>query len=251
MDDDYYLEEGINEELKRLQEVTEIENNSEDEYYSDPESELESEKLLNDQNPTTVNDQDMTITDILCRLTHWSWKWNRSERLSAASRFLRQVALIYKLLSKLCETFVLTEARKLKAEAGAQAFRNARIVGSTVVGASRRLEAMRAAGPFAVVVEEACEVIEPTLMSVLACNTLRKLELIGDHRQLPAFVQQCWFSFETTMPSIKTSLFERLVSGTVRRRNNNYGNRRDNNKGNLKTFFSSTLMPRLLSLVLH
>jgi len=31
--------------------------------------------------------------------------------------------------------------------------------------------------------------------------------LIGDHRQLPAFVQQCWFNFETTLPSIKTSLF--------------------------------------------
>jgi hypothetical protein len=59
-------------------------------------------------------------------------------------------------------------------------------------------------------------VIEPTLMSVLACNTLRKLELIGDHRQLPASMQQCWFSFEATMPSIKTSLFERLVSGTVK-----------------------------------
>jgi len=96
--------------------------------------------------------------------------------------------------------------------------KHAKIVGATVVGASRRLEALRAAGPFGVVVEEACEVIEPTLMSVLACNTLRKLELIGDHRQLPAFVQQCWFSFETTMPSIKTSLFERLVSGTVKQR---------------------------------
>jgi hypothetical protein len=53
-------------------------------------------------------------------------------------------------------------------------------------------------------------------MSVLAVNTLRKLELIGDHRQLPAFIQQCWFNFETTLPSLKTSLFERLISGTVK-----------------------------------
>ena len=32
------------------------------------------------------------------------------------------------------------------------------MVGATVVGAARRLEAIRAAEPFAVVVEESCEV---------------------------------------------------------------------------------------------
>ena len=50
---------------------------------------------------------------------------------------------------------------------------------------------------------------------------MKKLELIGDHRQLPAFVQQCWFNFETTIPSIKTSLFERLISGKVKLKNRN------------------------------
>lgn len=48
----------------------------------------------------------------------------------------------------------INEARTVRAEAGAQAFRSARIVGATVVGASRRLEAIRAACPFAIVVEE-------------------------------------------------------------------------------------------------
>lgn len=90
-------------------------------------------------------------------------------------------------------------------------FREAKIIGATVVGAVRRLEAIRAAEPFAVVVEEACEVMEPTLVAVLAVGSLRKLELIGDHRQLPAFVQNCWFNLEGTHPSIKTSLFERLI----------------------------------------
>jgi hypothetical protein len=37
-------------------------------------------------------------------------------------------------------------------------FKNARIIGATVTGAAKRLEAIRAAEPFAVVVEEACEV---------------------------------------------------------------------------------------------
>ena len=41
---------------------------------------------------------------------------------------------------------------------GSKAFRKALVVGATVVGAARRLEAIRAAEPFAVVVEESCEV---------------------------------------------------------------------------------------------
>ena len=69
----------------------------------------------------------------------------------------------------------IVAARRHRAEAGAQAFRNARVVGATVVGAARRLEAIRAAAPFAIVVEEACEVIEPTLMSVLAVQSAQKV----------------------------------------------------------------------------
>ena len=95
---------------------------------------------------------------------------------------------------------------------------SARLVGATVVGAARRLEAIRAAEPFAVVIEEACEVMEPTIMSVLAVKSLKKLELIGDHRQLPAFIQQCWFNLECSLPSIKISLFERLVTGSTKSR---------------------------------
>ena len=63
------------------------------------------------------------------------------------------------------------------------------------------------------VVEEACEVMEPMLMAVLSVRSLRKLELVGDHRQLPAFVQNTWFNLESTHPTIKVSLFERLVTG--------------------------------------
>ena len=55
------------------------------------------------------------------------------------------------------------------------------------------------------------QVMEPTLMAVLAVSSLRKLELIGDHRQLPAFIQNCWFNLENQHRSIKTSLFERLL----------------------------------------
>lgn len=210
--DDYYDEEDqVNEELRRLQEVTEI-GDLEDEVIDEAETMTEDAKIA-EQNETAEQMEDMTKLDISQVLSKWTWDSSQAERLVLAGNFLRYMGWVFTLLGKLCERY-LSEARKRRAEAGAQAFRGARIIGATVVGASRRLEALRAAGPFAVVVEEACEVIEPTLMSVLSCNTLRKLELIGDHRQLPAFVQQCWFTFETTMPSIKVSLFERLVSNS-------------------------------------
>lgn len=204
-------EDQQNEELKRLQELTEIAD------YSDEEE--KEEETINRNQASSNNDEKAATaesSDHLSELENWSWNLNHSDRLIAAAKLIRLVCNIFKRLNKIITENDLYTARKIFSEAGAKSFRSARIVGSTVVGASRRLEAIRSAGPFAVVIEEACEVIEPTLMSVLAVNTLRKLEMIGDHRQLPAFVQQCWFNFETTIPSIKTSLFERLISGTVK-----------------------------------
>lgn len=209
----YDEEEQQNEDLKRLQELTEIND------YSDEEDQEEIIK----QNQAASNNDNQTVeiesNEHLSNLQSWSWNLSHQDRLIAAAKLIREICNFLKFLNTMITQNELNTARRALAEAGAQLFRSARIVGSTVVGASRRLEALRSAGPFAVVIEEACEVIEPTLISVLAVNTLKKLEMIGDHRQLPAFVQQCWFNFETTIPSIKISLFERLISGTVQSSN--------------------------------
>jgi hypothetical protein len=216
MDLYYEDEEEQNEELKRLRDLTEIVA------YSDEEDE-EKETTEQTQKASNVENQpvEKEPEDHLADVKNWSWALCHQDRLIAAAKLIRLACNLCKRLNKIIIDNELYAARKNFSEAGAQSFRSARIVGSTVVGASRRLEALRSAGPFAVVIEEACEVIEPTLMSVLAVNTLRKLEMIGDHRQLPAFVQQCWFNFETTLPSIKTSLFERLISGSVKTSKNN------------------------------
>ena len=210
-------EEEVNDELRRLGELTEIAHHSDGDDDDNEEQEIEENDQENDHaaKADAIKALEDEINNIMSMVADWSWDLTRGQRIAAAAKFLRLACAVFKKLNKKSEAH-LVAARKHRAEAGAQAFRSARIVGATVVGASRRLEAIRAAEPFAVVVEEACEVIEPTLMSVLAVNTLRKLELIGDHRQLPAFVQQCWYNFETTMPSIKTSLFERLISGKVK-----------------------------------
>ena len=74
-----------------------------------------------------------------------------------------------------------------------------------------RLDAIRAIKPFAVLVEEASEVLEPILFSALTESTV-KLEMIGDHLQLQPSVQQK-FDFQR-FNHVDISLFERLILGS-------------------------------------
>ncbi|CAH0474448.1 unnamed protein product [Peronospora belbahrii] len=57
------------------------------------------------------------------------------------------------------------------------------IIGGTITGFVSRLEAIRTTNPFAILAEEASEVMEPLLVSCFSSST-RKLEKIGDHMQL-------------------------------------------------------------------
>jgi superfamily I DNA and/or RNA helicase len=138
-------------------------------------------------NNSNNNNNNMTnlLDDKLAQqlLQSWNWLMPVEDRWHSISHFLLIMSAIIHKLKSQAEEYV-DDARRRKNEAGAQAFRNAKIVGATVVGAARRLEAIRVAEPFAVIVEESCEVMEPTLIAVLAVKSLRKLELIGDHRQL-------------------------------------------------------------------
>ncbi len=149
------------------------------------------------------------VQDLL-DILDWSWTMNKDERRLKFSRFTSTaIQLLSKLMSK--ADLYIDEARRIKAVASAMSLKQATVIGGTIVGAARRLPALRAAEPFAIIVEEACEVMEPTLVSVLAVPSLQKLELIGDQRQLPASVQNCWYNIEISNRSIKRSLFERLV----------------------------------------
>eukprot|EP01041_Mallomonas_annulata_P002547 gene2547-4973_t len=243
------VEEGDNENMIHLKEV--LDNESEEDSQSDDDEHGNDNDNDRDgggqniANNTSVNDSYLdslryinnnsnnqnleTFEDIINEIQNWNWEMSQHERYFAIAKFILFMSNILTKLRITADAHV-SQARRNKAEAGAQAFRTARIVGATVVGAARRLEAIRAAEPFAVVVEEACEVMEPTLISVLAVKSLRKLELIGDHRQLPAFVQNCWYNLETTNPTIKTSLFERLVSGKVTGYGGGGGGGRDREK---------------------
>jgi len=215
-DGDADEEAEVNEEQRRLQEIY-------GDDYSDAGSADESDAEDGPGEESASVDPSLSA---LAALQEWSWALPRRERHAAASRFLRSMAAVLGLERTGIAAGVM-EARRERAVASSAALKRTQIVGATVVGASRRLQALRAAEPFAVVVEEACEVMEPTLLSVLAVKSLKKLELIGDHRQLPAFVQNCWFNLQSSLPSINTSLFERLISGQVARKGRGRGRGRE------------------------
>jgi hypothetical protein len=177
--------------------------------------ELENEDDINIDFDAMKNDERgnidvLEIVEVLSSFQSWSWRMSKAERENEFERLLFHLGIAMKELIFIAELYV-DEARRTKSEANAMALKQASIIGGTIVGAAKRLVALRAAEPFAIIVEEACEVMEPTLVSVLAVSSVEKLELIGDQRQLPAFIQQCWYNSEVSNPSIKKSLFERLV----------------------------------------
>lgn len=149
---------------------------------------------------------------LLKKLTTFDWTISAEERQRLVNDFFSFSIQFLRLLLRYADGYI-EDARRLRAEASGRVLKRATVIGGTIVGAAKRLAALRAAEPFAVIVEEACEVLEPTLISVLSVPSLKKLELIGDHRQLPAFVNQYWYNVEMTRPKIKKSLFERIVLG--------------------------------------
>lgn len=188
------IDDEGNEDMMRLRDIMDNE-----EYVAENESDISDEvgqvedlAVLEEEDDILGDLSDMSIMEIL---EQWSWDMSTKQRHVAVSLFLLKMTGILNKLKSKCDDYVF-EARLLKSQAGASIYKQSNIIGATVVGASRRLETIRASEPFAVVVEEACEVMEPTLVSVLAVKSLLKLELIGDHRQLPAFVQNCWYNVE-------------------------------------------------------
>jgi len=202
--------QGLNDEQIRLQQIL-----GDDLYVAD-EGELDVVEGDIEHSSGAVDAEEADLENLLSGVRTWAWQIPVDERWAKATAFLRGAAGILTELRSLAQPHI-DEARQGRAEASADAFKKARLVAATVVGGVRRLQPLRAAEPFAAVVEEACEVMEPTLMAVLSVRSLRKLELVGDHRQLPAAVPPAWFNLEAAIPSIKVSLFERLVTGAAGR----------------------------------
>lgn len=101
-----------------------------------------------------------------------------------------------------------TELKEAQIRAKARLYENRSVLGGTMVGCVSRLDSIRSVRPFAVVVEEASEVLEPLLFSCL-CDSTMKLEMIGDHRQLqPSIMSR--FDYEV-LNHVNVSMFQRLI----------------------------------------
>lgn len=191
-----------------MREVDDIEGNFND-FEDESDHEDDGKDMLGYQDE---EEDDFQSFDCSSEIYNWTWALSLAERYNSIAKILRYASYLLIELKHNCRGEV-QKRRNTYVQSKAIAFKRARVIGATVVGASKRLDAIRAAEPFAIIVEEACEVMEPVLMSVLAVKSLKKLELVGDHRQLPAFIQSYWYNLESTQASIKTSLFERLVEG--------------------------------------
>ena len=85
------------------------------------------------------------------------------------------------------------EYHKAKVRAKSEVYEKKEVIGGTIVGCIGRLESIRKTKPFAILVEEASEVLEPLLFSCLGEATM-KFEMIGDHLQLkPSIMSKIMF----------------------------------------------------------
>ena len=141
----------------------------------------------------------------------WHWKMSLDERWEAC-RILMECErnLLSESMMLLSEELkiVRKDLHTAKIRASAKIYENRAVIGGTVVGCITRLEAIRSTNPFAVLVEEASEVLEPLLFSCL-CSSTCKLEMIGDHLQLQPSIMSKYF-FER-INKVHVSMFERLI----------------------------------------
>ena len=118
--------------------------------------------------------------------TDWSWSLSLDDRWAACQAFMHdQCSELSHVMGMVKKD--LPQARKslrdAESRSRARVFENKTVIGGTIVGCITRLESIRATRPFAVIVEEASEVLEPLLFACL-CQSTVKLQLIGDHKQL-------------------------------------------------------------------
>ncbi|XP_063933952.1 uncharacterized protein LOC135145735 isoform X4 [Zophobas morio] len=144
-----------------------------------------------------------------------SWGSTLGERWAQAKYLTFQSkSYLTDVRKRLVELYYIEKEKAIKTQAkvDAKEFERAQVLGGTVVGCISRLESIRKSNPFAIVVEEASEVVEPLLFASFV-KSLTKIELIGDQRQLKPSINK--FEYEI-INNMNISMFERLICcGTI------------------------------------
>ena len=183
-DEDYYSEDD---QMQHCRDVHVIEDR-----------EVE-EKSDEEDIPTTAPDE---LSDSVARgnveipVSKWTWEMSLEERWTQAKL---QEQKYKSLLSKLNDKrnteieIAREEYHKAKVRAKSEVYEKKEVIGGTIVGCIGRLESIRKTKPFAILVEEASEVLEPLLFACLGEETT-KFEMIGDHLQLkPSIMSKIMF----------------------------------------------------------
>jgi hypothetical protein len=189
------------EHLQHLRDVFEVEDDEFKEV-------METVEEVDDEDTAAWTSSDQQ----LLRPHEWTWDMPLEERWDALFSVLN---LWGDLNTRLQQAFV-KELEDLKVDlhrevlrANSRVYEGKAVIGGTITGCVSRLEAIRTTNPFAILVEEASEVMEPLLISCFSSST-RKLEMIGDHMQLQPSVMGK-IDFER-VNKINISMFERLIS---------------------------------------
>jgi replication-associated recombination protein RarA len=141
----------------------------------------------------------------------WTWEMDLDERWAACQEIVsKQSSGLLNLQQLISLRFreARKELQKAKTRASIKVYEERSVIGGTMVGCVSRLDAIRSTRPFAILIEEASEVLEPLVFSCISESTM-KLELIGDHRQLQPSVQNR-FDFEI-VNKVNISMFQRLI----------------------------------------
>lgn len=198
--DEIDMEDDESDYLQHLRDVGDVEEKEELCFHQD---EVQPE-IKDTSTPTTEN-----ATWVLPSL--WSWKMSLDERWEIIFDTLELESKLSAVIDEvLLREFTITrrDYKTAKVKANARVYEGMEVIGGTIVGCVTRLEAIRGTNPFAILVEEASEVLEPLLFSCIVPSTV-KLEMIGDHRQLqPSMMGK--FDFER-INKMNMSLFERLI----------------------------------------
>ncbi|KAJ3397278.1 hypothetical protein HDU80_009611, partial [Chytriomyces hyalinus] len=141
----------------------------------------------------------------------WGWEMSIDDRWKVCQGAIGMVAMLKTAFDGVLRKEVNQTRRELHygdVRARSKVYEGKSVIGGTIVGCISRLEPIRNTNPFAVLVEEASEVMEPLLFACLGTSTI-KLEMVGDHLQLqPSMMSK--FEFEQ-INKMNTSLFERLI----------------------------------------
>jgi len=204
-EDDFYDPDNIDEveesdHLQHIREVFEIEENF-DEIFLDASEDIENDNFQES------NENIMTWTPI----SDWKWSMSAEERRCLCQQVVDIDSFFVSWLQHNLKYHAAQSQREYhdaKVKASAYVYEGKEIIAGTIVGCISRLEAIRSTNPFAIVIEEASEVMEPLLFACI-CPTTCKLEMIGDHLQLqPSTMNK--FDYER-INRINVSLFERLI----------------------------------------